>query len=357
MANRIYSIPGKRSPSDLLPKRMAWEVSDSYSHAIKPFLWCMKIVGLLPGFPIGGKEQTSESGLNDSNHQCKPCLGTFYRIYSLFVILILLYNFCIALAAFQGVTEFDGIVCNQIITCMWFFQIAYGAVCNFFLCKHMKKYCKLFDKVAIAVEFKNYGFVRKCAVSASVLYIIWLLFAFTFTGVGLYFMGTVPGPIAPAAPETEVFFWILFLVVYFYFSSTWYLIVASFSLTSIVLVKIFKHFNRSFRECFDDGKFKGDIETKRFQHEQLSRLLGQADKVFSMFIMSTIGTVIPMIIFTLYFLLFESVAIFSYVATFWSAFLCITQLLIIFLGGGIVNHEVCCHFQKYVKITLNISYN
>ena len=347
MAGRIYPLSVSRSSLDLLPKRMAWLNQNTYSQSVKPLLWCMKIVGLLPGFPLVGKVQDSEIDSSNDNNRAKSWSGVLYRIYCVVVVMILLYNLAVALMAFKGVTEFNGTVCNQTITSMWFFQIAYCGICNYYVCKHMKTYCSQFDIVATAIDFRDYSFVRKCSIAAAVFYIVWLFVAFTFTGLGLYFAEAVPGPMTgPVSPEVEIVFWILFLVVYFYFTSTWYLIVALFSVTSIVLTKAFKHYNRSFRECFENGKFKGDIENKRFQHEQLSRLIGQADKVFCMYVMSTIGTVIPMIIFTLYFLLFESVAIFSYIATFWSAFLSITQLLIIFLGGGIVNHEVSNAFYR-----------
>ena len=335
MASKIYPFKTTRSSVDLLPSKMAWVNRKAFCHLMKPLFWCMKIVGLLHGVPLRAKD--TEENVSSSVKSCER----IYKIYAIIVILILWFNFALALSSFGNVTKFDGIVCNQIITTMWFFQIAYCSVCNFVVCKHLKEFCEMFDKVIEYINFDNFSYIRKCAVVATVLYVLWLMIAFTFTGLGSYFLnGNVAGPFGQVSPVVDIVMRIVFLITYFYFTSTWYLIMAPFLVISMVLLKAFKHFNKSFKQCFDNGKFKADIETTRMQHEQLTRVLAQADKVYSMYIMSSIGTVIPLIIFTLYFVLFESIDTFSYIATWWSACLSITQMLVIFLGGGLVNHEV-----------------
>ncbi|VDI19803.1 Hypothetical predicted protein [Mytilus galloprovincialis] len=337
---------------------MAWVNQHSFSQSIKPLLWCLKIAGLLPGIPLlgGGNTDSDNNEISPARVRIRSCSGRVYTVYSIVVILILWYNLALSLTAFVSVTQFNGIVCNQIITSMWFLQIAYCAVCNFFVCKHLKVFCVQFDDVAKSINFTNYYFIRKCAIGATVLYVVWMLIAFTFTGLGSYFLaaGNVGGPFGEVSFGVGIIVRIAFLVTYFYFTSTWYLIVASFFVVSLVLTKKFRHFNRSFKKCFEDGKFKGDIETTRMQHEHMSRLLFQADKVFSMYVMSSIGTVIPLIIFTLYFLLFESIDVFSFIATLWSACLSIIQMMVVFLGGGFVNHEAHAALEHVYGIDMNV---
>lgn len=333
MASKIYPFLAARLSSDILPSNMAWMNQTSFYQALKPLFWCMKIVGLLNGVPLLGKE-------NDTN-TTKSCAGRIYTIYAVLVILILWFNLALALSTFIGVSEFNGIVCNQIITSMWFFQIAHCSVCNFFLSKHLKGLCEQFDRVAKSINFDNYGYIRKCGICATILFVMWICIAFTFTALGTYFAsGSTAGPFGNVSPAVAILMRIIFLIIYFYFTSTWYLIISSFFVVCLVLTKTYKHFNKNFKKCFKNGRFIGDIEKSRKQHEQLCRVLAQADKVFSMYVMSSIGTVIPLIIFTLYFVLFESVDTFSFIATWWSACLSMIQILIIFLGGGVVNHQV-----------------
>ncbi|XP_052069768.1 uncharacterized protein LOC127708693 [Mytilus californianus] len=356
MPSKIYPFTLARTSIDLIPRKMAWINQNSFCQSMKPLLWCLKITGLLPGISlIGGNTDSDNNEITPDRVRIRSCSGRVYTVYSIVVILILWYNLALSLTAFVSVTQFNGTVCNQIITSMWFLQIAYCSVCNFFVCKHLKVFCDQFDDVAKSINFTDYYFIRKCAIGATVLYIIWLLIAFTFTGLGSYFLaGNVAGPFGNVSVGVEIIVRIAFLVTYFYFTSTWYLIVASFFVVSLVLTKSFRHFNRNFKKCFEDGKFKGDIETIRMQHEHMTRLLFQADKVFSMYVMSSIGTVIPLIIFTLYFLLFESIDVFSFIATLWSACLSIIQMMVVFLGGGFVNHEAHAALEHIYGIDMNV---
>lgn len=82
------------------------------------------------------------------------------------------------------------------------------------------------------------------------------------------------------------------------------------------------------------------MERYRLLHVKLVELLRIADDMFSMYVLVTIATIIPLIIFTLYFVLFETVDTFSYAATWWSVGLSVIQIVFVFMAGGVVNHEV-----------------
>lgn len=306
--------------------------------SMKPIMWCLKLTGLLHSIPLKGPCQRKNLMAMLSKVCYSPGL-----LYAIFVVLLLWCNVGLSLMPFQNVTTFDGAACNQIITSTWFLQVACTALANTILCRRWRKIFPAWDKNVNTLDPRLQIGIRRSAIVAVVFYVVWLFAEFGFVGLGAYLLGG--GGLAAGGSLTDNkafngFFQFLFILIFFYFVSTWYLMTAAFSILAVGLFRAFQRFQKRLEENFVDGKFKGDIEQLRQKHGGLVRLLGTIDDMFSVYIMMIVGTIIPLIIFTLYFVLFETIDMFSYVATWWSISLSVFQIMVVFFGGGIVNHMV-----------------
>ncbi|XP_033735172.1 uncharacterized protein LOC117323814 [Pecten maximus] len=303
--------------------------------SLTPILWIMKVTGLLRGVTLKRPCQKQSSDVS-AGRCCSPSL-----VYGVFVVCLLWCNVALSLWSFRDMTSFDGVVCNQIITSTWFFQVASTALGNIWLSKRWNRIFTAWDKHVKSLDPRLAMSDRRCAVVGAVLYVVWLLAEFGFVGIGAYLLGG--GGIGSGGSFTDhhhfnVFFQFLFVLIFFYFISAWYLMTAVFSILAIGLYRAFKAFSKRFEENFVDGIFKGDVEQLRQKHGSLVRLLGMVDGMVSVYIMLIVGTIIPLIIFTLYFVLFESIDTFSYMATWWSVSLSVIQIMLVFIGGGLVNY-------------------
>ncbi|KAK3092116.1 hypothetical protein FSP39_025348 [Pinctada imbricata] len=318
-------------------RKSAWMEEKGLKGTIKPLLWCLKATGLLHDVELRTRRNDDVEGESVGIEEAKRSRCSWYLSYSIFVTLLLWGNFGNSLTVFKGATSFDGLVCNQIITSTWFLQVALFALNNNIGCRHWYGVFQKWDILAKNLEFEKDKSMRRCAVFTSVLYVTWIITSLLFTSIGSLF---ISGNFAVFSGEASgIIIWIVFLVIYFFFSSAWFLLTASFTVTSFAVYVAFRKFNKRFNEAISaDGKFTGDIEENRHQHEELVQLLRKADDIFSLYILVAIGTIIPLIIFTLYFVLFESVDLYSYVATWWSVSLSMIQITVVFVSGGIVNH-------------------
>ncbi|OWF49244.1 hypothetical protein KP79_PYT05061 [Mizuhopecten yessoensis] len=304
--------------------------------SLGPILWILRLTGLLYGVTLSSPCRKQSVTEMLSRRCCSPCL-----LYGIFVVCLLWGNLALSLWSFNGMTSFDGFVCNQIITSTWFFQVACTALCNIWLSKHWNTIFTTWDKHVISLDPRLAVGDRRSAIVAAVLYVVWLLVEFGFVGIGAYLMeggGIGSGGSFTDQHHFNMFFQFLFVLIFFYFISAWYSMTAVFGILAFGLYRAFRAFFKRLQENFVDGKFKGDVEQLRQKHGNLIRLLGIIDGLVSTYILLVVGTIIPLIIFTLYFVLFETIDTFSYMATWWSVSLSLIQIMLVFIGGGLVNH-------------------
>ena len=326
-------------------RKTAWMERKGLQGLLKPLLWCLKVTGLLHGIELRKpkpKENDPEEEPNihvvENRRRC-----SIYLAYSVSVNILLLANFGNSLTVFKGATSFNGHVCNQIITATWFLQVLLFALNNITGCRYWELVFKKWDAQAKMLDIEKDKNIRRGAVIASVVYVSWIIASMLFTSIGALFI-TDQVAVFTNGEAGGVTIFLVFLVVYFYFASVWYLLTASFVVTCFAIYTVFRRFNRKFNNAISaDGKFNGDLEEYRLQHEDLLQLLRTADDIFSMYILVAIATIIPLIIFTLYFVLFKSVDLYSYVATWWSVSLSLIQITVVFIAGGVVNHVVSIH--------------
>ena len=308
--------------------------------SFRPLLWVLKLAGLLYGVklkqnPVGDRRESGDQ--QTTNVKESKC--SFWLFYDIAVFLILLGNFVNSLTIFQTATAFDGNVCNEIITATWFLQVACYALNNIVSCKNWNLFFQRWDELASSLGFKDSKTPWRISVATCILYVLWLLASFGFMGIGIYFIIDSGPP--PPSDAVSVIVRIVQLIIYFYFVSAWFLLTAMFVIACYVIYIAFRHFKKKFLGAISiEGKFNGDMERFRLLHMKLIELLHTADDIFSMYLLVTIATIIPLIIFTLYFVLFETVDTFSYAATWWSVGLSLIQIIFVFIAGGVVNHEV-----------------
>ncbi|XP_060085133.1 uncharacterized protein LOC132564496 [Ylistrum balloti] len=306
--------------------------------SLNPVLWLLRMTGLLFGVTLYSPCRKPSKADMLTKRCCSPSL-----VYGVFVVFLLWSNVALSLWSFRDMTAFDGVVCNQIITSTWFFQVASTALGNVWLSKRWNRIFTAWDKHVISMDPGLAIGNRRSAIVAAVLYIVWLMVEFGFVGIGAYLLeggGIGSGGSFTDQHHFNMFFQFLFVLIFFYFISAWYLMTAVFTILAFGLYRAFNTFSKRLEENFVDGKFKGDVEQLRQKYGSLVQLLGDVDGMVSMYVMVIVGTIIPLIIFTLYFVLFESIDTYSYMATWWSVSLSLIQIMLVFIGGGLVNHVV-----------------
>ncbi|XP_061181144.1 gustatory and pheromone receptor 39a-like [Saccostrea echinata] len=333
--------------------RSAWtfEEDRGLKWSFRSLLWVLKLAGLLHG--VKTKETKSDEGHENEESPTtkskRKC--SFWLVYDIVVFLILLGNFGSSLATFKNATSLDGMVCNEIITCTWFLQAACYALNNIIGCRNWNAFFEKWDALSRSLGFKHLKTPRRISIATCILYTCWLLASFGFMGIGMYFISSSGPP--PPQDAASIIIKIVQMIIYYYFVSVWFLLTAMFVIACYIIYIAFRHFKKKFVGTItSDGKFNGDIENFRLQHMKLLDMLYTADDIFSMYVLVTIATIIPLIIFTLYFVLFKTVNTFAYAATWWSVGLSFIQIICVFMAGGVVNHEAHAVLSSIYTIDL-----
>ncbi|KAJ8318365.1 hypothetical protein KUTeg_003456, partial [Tegillarca granosa] len=314
--------------SDVKAPKQAWNRPKNIKRILRPLLYCLKFTGLLHTVDV-----SQDSDPKDVPKPKRCC--SVYKVYAIIVILILWYKFGFSLLSFRDATRFDGFVCNEIITSTWFFQVAGIAVNNYLKCNLWSDLFKKWDKISDDLKIDTEKTMKKCVITCHV----WLICAFSFTTIGFILNPTLQSPIPGTSYDVAVVFRVVFVITYFYFVTTWYLLTSIFAIIAFGAYRVYQHYNKKLKDALvGNGKFVGEIEKYRLQHYTLTRFLGTADRMLSAYVFFTIGTIIPLIIITLYFVVFQTIDTFSYIATWWSVSLSMVQLTVVFIGGGLVNH-------------------
>lgn len=319
---------------DVKPPKEAWSRPKNIKQILRPLLYCLKFTGLLHTVDV----------LRDGDPSDKPkpkrCCSV-YKAYAILIILILWYNFGFSLLSFRDATRFDGFVCNEIITSTWFFQVAGIAVNNYLKCHVWNDLFKQWDKMSEDLKIDMEKTMKRSVITVTVCYGVWLICAFAFTTIGFVLNPALQSPIPGTGYDVAVVFRVVFIITYFYFVTTWYLLTSVFAIMAFGAYRVYQNYDKKLKDAFvGNGKFVGEIEKFRLQHDKLTRFLGTADGMLSAYVFFTIGTIIPLIIITLYFVVFQTIDTFSYIATWWSVSLSMVQLTVVFIGGGLVNHVV-----------------
>ncbi|XP_046326178.2 putative gustatory receptor 28b [Haliotis rufescens] len=299
--------------------------SDSVGNAkqkLKVLLTCLRLTGFLYYKPKRGERNRKDF---------------VSKIYCSTVLLILWINFGFATLYFKDMTVFNGVLCNVIVSTVWFFQAACFVTNNFFRCHLVEDFLYDLDSYLSEVSLDMYRSLKNASLALSISYFIWLGCAFTFGGLANLFVSD--SPFDGTSFGAFVILKIFLAIVYFYFVSSWYLLMSLFVLLSYILYRSFTDLNTRLSNVVNqDGCCRGDLEIFRLQHHRVCLLLEKANAIFSVYVLITIGTVIPLIVFTLYFVIFESIEMFKFFAVWWSVSLAVLQLLVVFVCGALVNH-------------------
>ncbi|KAK3579451.1 hypothetical protein CHS0354_028252 [Potamilus streckersoni] len=317
-------------------------LSEKLEVAIKPFLACLSIAGLRRRHIV-----TEEKNIGIF----RQLIRWKYMFYAIIILLLLWSNFLFSLKDFASVHAFDGKLCKDIISSAWFLQVAFYAANNLVMGRHWPSFYTAWDKYAENTGTKTRSMVRKLAIFLTIVYACWVVSSCVFLTISA--LQTRANTTASLSLTEAIFVNIFLFTAYFYFVSTWFLLTAQFALACFM-------FYRAFREQYRDLKLdveekcsvSNTIESHRLRHDNLCRLVSQADSIFSMFIFVTVATAIPLIVFTLYFVMFETTDTFSYGATWWSVILCTVQLFVIFIGGAAVNTAAHGSLDLLYKIDL-----
>ena len=296
---------------------------------IKPFLLCLKITGL---HHLTWKPEESFS------FRVKEHLG---QLYLWIVPLLLFVNFVISLGQFSSFNAFDGPFLNNVISSTWFLQVLCFSLNNLKRNQDWKKVYVAWDRYAEKYSVDTWNQARKLSILLTLLYSLWFLLATGF----LVWSTSSPAPpsglmiLIPASVATMLTAFVF--TAYFFFISTWFLLTAQYTMISILICRALKlHYNEI--KSGTEESVLDNIENHRQQHNKICSLISVADDIVSPFILVTMFTTIPLIVLTLYFVLFISVETtsFSYAATWWSISLSTIQLAVVFIAGGAVNFSV-----------------
>ena len=297
---------------------------------IKPFLFCLRITGL---HLFNWKKEDETVSL-----RIKECLG---RLYMGVVPFLLLVNFVISLGQFASFTTFDGPFLNNVISSTWFLQVTCFSLNNLKRNSQWKTVYETWDKYAERYNVNTWTQTRRLSITFTVLYILWFVLATGFLVWSTSSPAPPSGIMAQVPASVATMFTVVVFIAYFFFISTWFLLTGQYSMISILICRALNLHCHEIKSAKAENVLE-NIEFHRQQHDKLCSLISVADGIVSTFVLVTMFTTIPLIVLTLYFVLFISVETtsFSYVATWWSISLSTIQLAIIFIAGGAVNFSV-----------------
>ena len=311
-------------------------VPRKFVKCIKPFLICLRLTGL-HHFNLKHEETVSNKAKESFSH-----------FYLGIVPFLLFVNFVISLGQFMSFSSFDGPFLNNVISSTWFLQVTCFSLNNLKHNKQWRKVYETWDKYAEQYNVNTWSQTRRLSIFLTVFYIFWfglatgfLVWSTSSPAPPSGFMGQIPGPVV-------TMLMVFIFIAYFFFISTWFLLTAQFTMICIVICRAFTLNYKELKSSAEEVILE-NIENYRQQHNKLCSLISVSDGILSMFILVTMFTTIPLIVLTLYFVLFISVETtsFSYVATWWSISLSTMQLSVVFIASGAVNFAVSLHFFLY----------
>lgn len=317
---------------NILPKTNREEIQSSengFQYEINPFLFSLKITGL---------HHLYWSETNRKKFQ--RTLGVAYRF---FVPVLLAVNFLFSLGEFTNVHGFDGALLNNLISSIWFLQVAMFSVNNGLRGWRWDRFYSSWNDYKNEYKVDDQVKTRRTAIVAVSCFIVWLFVASAFMAFSLSTPRPPSGFMVFIPPELAVLMLIFIVVAYFFFISTWFLMTSQFAVICIAICKLLEHLYQSIKKCLENREtFSEKVEKFRQQHDKICTMINLADDILSIFVFVTVGTTIPLIVLTLYFVLFDTSKdqTFSYVATWWSISLSTIQLAAVFLFGGAVNFMV-----------------
>ena len=298
---------------------------------LKPFLICLKITGL---HQFNWRKDEHET----VSFRTKECLGHLYMGVVPFLLLV---NFVISLGQFSSFTTFDGPFLNNVISSTWFLQVTCFSLNNLKRISHWKTVYEAWDKYAERYNVDTWRLTRRLSIAFTLMYIVWFILATGFLVWSTSSPAPPTGLMALVPAQVATMFIAFVFIAYFFFISTWFLLTAQYTLISILICRALELHYRGIKAAKVENVLE-NIEFHRQQHDKLCSLINVADGIVSTFVLVTMFTTIPLIVLTLYFVLFVTVETtsFSYVATWWSISLSTIQLAIIFIAGGAVNFSV-----------------
>ncbi|KAH3863527.1 hypothetical protein DPMN_026516 [Dreissena polymorpha] len=312
------------------PQEQATAMDDQHTgfqSGFKHFLLCMKITGL--------------QHLQWTENAGTKCRQRLMQVYRIFVPGILLVNFVFSLGQFMSVSGFDAALLNSMISSIWFLQVTLFALNNVARGWRWDRFYRAWDDYAAEHKVDTCTLVRGVSIAATVSYLVWLATATGFLAISLSSPAPPSGFMLYIPQFLTIPITVVIIVAYFFFVSTWFLITAQFLTLCVSLCKLLLSIHTSIERSLDKNEnFNEKLERLRQQHESVCSMIFLADDVVSVFIMVTVFSTIPLIVLTLYFVLFDSsdVMAFSYIATWWSITLSVLQLASVFIAGGAVNY-------------------
>ncbi|XP_060562665.1 uncharacterized protein LOC132722231 [Ruditapes philippinarum] len=314
----IFPCKGKENSENI--------ADDGFEIDMKYFLWCLKFTGLHQRCWSGTKERLLFRRLSN--------------IYRGFVPVLLIFNFIFSLGEFINVKGFDGALLNSLISSIWFMQVALFSLNNAIRAWRWQRFYKRWNEYENEYKTDSKRFNRKLSILVVICYIFWVLIAAAFMGVGMSSPRPPSGFILYVPEELVLPITIFIIVAYFFFISTWFLLTSQFAIICITICRLLQELYKTIKSYFENPeKFSEDIESFRQRHDKICVMILRADDILSTFIMTTVASTIPIIVLTLYFVIFvtDGVHTFSYAATWWSISLSTLQLTVVFLLGGAVN--------------------
>ena len=296
---------------------------------LKPFLCCLKITGL---HFLNWKPEDSFS------FRVKEHIG---QLYMWVVPLLLFVNFVISMGQFTSFSGFDGPFLNSVISSTWFLQVTLFSLNNLKRNQRWKNVYETWDKYAEKYNVDSWSQARRMSILLCVLYIVWFILATGFLVWSTSSPAPPSGLLSQLPASVITMFTGIIFTAYFFFISTWFLLTAQYTMISVLICRALNLHHNELKTGTKETVIE-KIEEHRQQHDKVCSLINAADDIVSPFVLVTMFTTIPLIVLTLYFVLFISVdsTSFSYVATWWSISLSTIQLAVIFIAGGAVNFSV-----------------
>ncbi|KAK7496427.1 hypothetical protein BaRGS_00012349 [Batillaria attramentaria] len=211
-----------------------YDDDNNLQHQLRPLLFCLQLTGLLRA-----RADTRVTHGGDARATCDTH-DVLLHVQCAVTLLLLWLNLAVVLAGLSDVKGFDGVLCNQLVTTVWFLQVALAATHHFRQSPRLLTLLRDFSLHAANTQLKLGPGMRHLAVVMVLAYLLWLGCAFTFGAVSSLF--TALPPVFGSPGEVgRVFAHVLLVLLYLCFCSAWFLLTALYLTLSYLVVRAFRH--------------------------------------------------------------------------------------------------------------------
>ena len=338
----LQEVPNRNKNGDTVDIYKAY-TSTTLFQALKPLFVCLQLFGV-----YFAKDYTSYGARHTRLSSNRRRWLAFSQLYASFVLLLGWFNFARLFTMFNATDEYGTHLFMKLLFISYFGSCCINMTASYYasFSHHcLPAFFLEWNKHPYSKDFPLH-FIRRKILICTIVVLAFMLINMAGTSYCLFFSSILDIFIAPC-PSDHAFATAaryISIVVHFILSNGWIFTVEMDFIFCLIVYKHFKMFNKDFRNQIKaDGVFIGNFEKFRRNHQILCYLVNHADKFIRNHIAVNLVVCSGIICLVLYNMIYDDHVKEDLVALSMSCLwitMCFSVLIIISLGGGLVNNAV-----------------